>query len=285
MDLLDDLAQSRVRLRLQHALAVFGPGIVVMLADTDVGSIITAANSGVQFGYRMLGQQLLLVPILFVVQELTVRLGIFTGRGHGELIREKFGSFWAWVSACGLGVATAGALLTEFVVLTGSYRRVERAAIAVGLFEFVFFFVAWAAHPDVGLMVRQSVSVPWHNQQFWFLTAANVGAVIMPWMVFYQQSAVADKRLRPEHLSAARWDTALISATRSRPSWARPSAARCFRRGSWAPRWSPASWFPWPARGGSAKWLAIAAAWKSIRCGRRGSTAFMPRALCWARWW
>jgi Mn2+/Fe2+ NRAMP family transporter len=236
MDLLDDLAQSRVRLRLQHALAVFGPGIVVMLADTDVGSIITAANSGVQFGYRMLGQQLLLVPILFVVQELTVRLGIFTGRGHGELIREKFGSFWAWVSACGLGVATAGALLTEFagvagvgelygipravslalaasallaVVLTGSYRRVERAAIAVGLFEFVFFFVAWAAHPDVGLMVRQSVDVPWHNQQFWFLTAANVGAVIMPWMVFYQQSAVADKRLRPEHLSAARWDTAV----------------------------------------------------------------------------
>jgi Mn2+/Fe2+ NRAMP family transporter len=242
---LDDLAQlpspgvrsPRVRsLRLQHALAVFGPGIVVMLADTDVGSIITAANSGVQFGYRMLGQQLLLVPILYIVQELTVRLGIFTGRGHGELIRERFGRGWAWLSAAGLGIATAGALLTEFagvagvgelysvprgvsvslaalallaVVLTGSYRRVERAAIAVGLFEFVFFFVAWAAHPDLGLMARQSVDVPRHNQHFWFLTAANVGAVIMPWMVFYQQSAVADKRLRPEHFSAARWDTAV----------------------------------------------------------------------------
>ncbi len=242
---MDDLAQlpspgvrsPRVRsLRLQHALAVFGPGIVVMLADTDVGSIITAANSGVQFGYRMLGQQLLLVPILYIVQELTVRLGIFTGRGHGELIRERFGRGWAWLSAAGLGIATAGALLTEFagvagvgelysvprgvsvslaalallaVVLTGSYRRVERAAIAVGLFEFVFFFVAWAAHPDLGLMARQSVDVPRHNQHFWFLTAANVGAVIMPWMVFYQQSAVADKRLRPEHFSAARWDTAV----------------------------------------------------------------------------
>jgi Mn2+/Fe2+ NRAMP family transporter len=241
-DALDDLAQRPARaprlrsLRLQHALAVFGPGIVVMLADTDVGSIITAANSGVQFGYRMLVQQLLLVPVLYIVQELTVRLGIFTGRGHGELIRERFGRGWAWLSAAGLGIATAGALLTEFagvagvgelygvprgvsvslaavallgVVLTGSYRRVERAAIAVGLFEFVFFFVAWAAHPDMGLMARQALDVPWHNQQFWFLTAANVGAVIMPWMVFYQQSAVADKRLRPEHFSAARWDTAV----------------------------------------------------------------------------
>jgi NRAMP (natural resistance-associated macrophage protein)-like metal ion transporter len=223
-------------LRLAHTLAVFGPGLVVMLADTDVGSLITAANSGVQFGYRLLLQQLLLVPVLYVVQELTVRLGIFTGKGHGELIRFHFGAPWAWLSATGLGIATAGALLTEFagvagvgelygvprgvsvglaaaalliVVLTGSYRRVERAAIVIGLFEFVFFYVAWRAHPSAGAMLRQSVDVPWHNQSYWFLTAANVGAVIMPWMVFYQQSAVADKRLRPEHLRAARIDTAV----------------------------------------------------------------------------
>ncbi len=229
-------APVQTRRRLKAAVAVFGPGLVVMLADTDVGSIITAANSGVSFGYRMLSQQLLLIPVLYIIQELTVRLGIFTGRGHGELIVQQFGRFWAWVSAAGLGIATCGALLTEFagvagvgelygiprpvsvglaacallaVVLTGSYRRVERAAIAVGLFEFVFFGVAWAAHPSLGLMVAQATSIPLHDTQFWFLTAANVGAVIMPWMVFYQQSAVADKRLRPEHFPAARWDTAI----------------------------------------------------------------------------
>ncbi len=222
------------RPRLRHALAVFGPGLVVMLADTDVGSIITAAQSGVHFGYRMLSQQMLLVPVLFIIQELTVRLGIFTGRGHGELIREQFGRFWAWVSAAGLGIATCGALLTEFagvagigelyhipravsvslaaaallgIVLSGSYRRVERAAIAVGLFEFVFFIVAWAAHPSLGMIAHQALDIPIANREFMFLTAANVGAVIMPWMVFYQQSAVADKRLRPEHFTAARWDT------------------------------------------------------------------------------
>jgi len=223
------------RPRFGRFLAVFGPGIVVMLADTDVGSVITAGQSGVQFGYHLLGQQLILVPILYMVQELTVRLGIFTGRGHGELIRESFGQFWAWVSAAGLAVATAGALLTEFsgvagvgelygvprtvslslaaaallsVVLTGSYRRVERAAIAVGLFEFAFFYVAWAAHPALGELTRGMVSIPWRDSHYLYLSAANIGAVIMPWMIFYQQSAVADKKLRPEHYSAACWDTA-----------------------------------------------------------------------------
>ncbi len=222
--------------RLARSAAVFGPGLVVMLADTDVGSVITAGQSGVQFGYRLLGQQLILIPILYMVQELTVRLGIFTGRGHGELIAETFGRFWAWVSAIGLAVATAGALLTEFsgvagvgelygvpraitlalaaaallvVVLTGSYRRVERVAIAVGLFEFAFFFVAWAAHPALADMARGAVSIPWHNPDYLYLSAANIGAVIMPWMVFYQQSAVADKRLQPEHYTAARIDTAV----------------------------------------------------------------------------
>ncbi len=235
LDQISPPASKPATTRLARALAVFGPGLVVMLADTDVGSVITAGQSGVQFGYHLLGQQLILVPILYMVQELTVRLGIFTGRGHGELIRQSFGRFWAWVSAGGLAVATAGALLTEFsgvagvgelygvpravslslaaaallaVVLTGSYRRVERAAIAVGLFEFAFFYVAWAAHPALGELGHGMVSIPWQNSQYLYLSAANIGAVIMPWMIFYQQSAVADKKLRPEHYSAACWDTA-----------------------------------------------------------------------------
>ncbi|HVY13818.1 MAG TPA: divalent metal cation transporter [Rhodopila sp.] len=221
--------------RLRRFLVVFGPGLVVMLADTDVGSVITAGQSGVQWGYRLLGLQFLLVPILYIAQELTVRLGLFTGRGHGELIRDTFGKGWAWVSALGLGVAVTGALLTEFsgvagvgelyglpraaslsiaavallaVVITGSYRRVERVAIAVGLFELAFFFVAWAAHPSVAGMLKGSVDIPFRDRDYLYLAAANIGAVIMPWMVFYQQSAVADKRLTPEHLRAARWDTA-----------------------------------------------------------------------------
>ncbi len=217
-------------------LAVFGPGLVVMLADTDVGSLVTAGQSGAQWGYRLLLVQVLLMPILYVTQELTVRLGIFSGRGHGELICETFGRFWGWVSAAGLAVATAGALLSEFsgvaavgdlygvsrfvslplaaaalvaVVLTGSYRRVERVAITIGLFEFAFFAVAWYAHPPISAVLTEAVQIPFANKDYLFLVAANIGAVIMPWMVFYQQSAIADKGLRPEHLRAARADTAV----------------------------------------------------------------------------
>ncbi len=217
-------------------VAVFGPGLVVMLADTDVGSIITAGQSGVQWGYRLLLLQVVLMPVLYIVQEMTVRLGVFTARGHGELIRDTFGPAWAWVSAGGLAVATAGALLTEFsgvagvgelygvhrsvtlpmaavgllaIVLTGSYRRVERVAIAIGLFELAFFAVAWAARPDLGVMTREAISIPLRDPAYMYLVAANIGAVIMPWMIFYQQSAIADKKLRPEHLTAARWDTAI----------------------------------------------------------------------------
>lgn len=224
--------------RLPVMLAVFGPGIVVMLADTDVGSVITAAQSGVQWGYKLLLPQFILMPVLYIVQELTVRLGIFTGKGHGELIREAFGPSWAWVSATGLTVAVFGALLTEFsgvegvgnlfgiphylslglaaaflllIVLTGSYKRVERIAIFIGLFELAFFFVAWAARPHIGPMLRESIHIPVFNAQYEYLVAANIGAVIMPWMVFYQQSAIADKKLTATHLKAARWDTAVGS--------------------------------------------------------------------------
>ncbi len=180
-------AAGRRKARIARFLAVFGPGLVVMLADTDVGSVITAGQSGVQWGYRLLLLQVVLIPILYMVQELTVRLGVFTGRGHGELIRDTFGPFWGWVSATGLGIATVGALLTEFsgvagvgelyglpravtlpiaavallaVVITGSYRRVERAAIAVGLFELAFFFVAFAAHPDPHALLAGFVRHP-----------------------------------------------------------------------------------------------------------------------------
>jgi len=231
------LRQSRLSLsNWKVFLAVMGPGLVVMLADTDVGSIITAAQSGVQWGYQLLLLQLLLMPVLYIVQELTVRLGIFTGKGHGELIRSTFGGTWAWVSVSGLGIATIGALITEFsgvagvgelfgvprvlslsiatalllaVVLTGSYRRVERVAIALGLFELAFFVVAWRAHPQASELASGLVQMPVHNSAYLYLVAANIGAVIMPWMIFYQQSAVADKKLRPDHYGHAQCDTAI----------------------------------------------------------------------------
>ena len=139
------------------------------------GSIITAAQSGARWGYRLFLLQILLIPVLFVVQELAVRLGIITGKGHGELIRDHFGPRWAWLSVSALLVACAGALVTEFVgvqavgrmlgvpswaslglaagfllvvVGTGSYRRVEIVALLLGACELAFIVLAVRAHPD-----------------------------------------------------------------------------------------------------------------------------------------
>ncbi len=207
-----------------------------MLADTDAGNVVTAAQAGARWGLRLLPLLLLLIPLLYMVQELTVRLGIYTGRGHGELIRERFGARWAWLSLAGLAAATIASLVTEFtgvagigeiyglsrsltlpiataallaVVATGSYRRVERTALVIGLFEVAFLVVAWAARPNFAALANEVVDLPLGNREFLYMSAAIVGAVFNPWMIFYQQSAVADKKLRPDDLKAARWDTAV----------------------------------------------------------------------------
>ncbi len=222
----------------QRFLAVVGPGLVVMLADTDAGSIITAAQSGAQWGYKLLVVQFILIPILYIVQELTVRLGLVTGKGHGELIRDTFGLPWALLSVGTLALACVGALLTElsglagvgllfgvptwltmlvvaggliFMVWTGSYRSVERMAIVLGLFELVFFLVAWQSHPSAEALLAGMTHAPLGNSSYLYLLAANIGAVIMPWMIFYQQSAVLDKGLSIADLGPARWDTAIGS--------------------------------------------------------------------------
>jgi Mn2+/Fe2+ NRAMP family transporter len=231
------IVQPRMkRSRLRRFLAVAGPGIVVMLADSDAGGMITAAQSGAEWGYRLLPLQFLLVPLLYVVQELALRLGIVSGKGQARLIREHFGTFWAVIATAALLVASLGALLTEFsglagvsalsqvpvpltmaIVVTGlsamayfgSYLTVERIAIAIGAFELVFLWVALEAKPDLAEMTRDALDMSAAEPRYLYLMAANIGAAIMPWMIFYQQSAVVEKKLSVADLPAARLDTAL----------------------------------------------------------------------------
>jgi Mn2+/Fe2+ NRAMP family transporter len=219
-----------------RSIAVWGPGLLVMLADTDAGNVVTAAQSGAQWGYRLLALVLLLIPMLYMVQELTVRLGLYTGLGHGELIRARFGLGWAWLSTLGLAGAVVGSLITEFtgvagigqlfglsrsftlplaaatlliIVASGSYKRVERAALIIGLFELAFFAVAWAARPSLTALARDAIDLPLRNRDFLFMVAAIIGATFNPWMIFYQQSATVEKKLRPGDLVHARWDTGI----------------------------------------------------------------------------
>lgn len=238
------VAASGARARRPRAwwLLILGPGLMVMLADTDAGSVITAAQSGARYGYQLVLCQVVLIPILYVVQEITLRLGLVTGQGHGALIRRVFGTGWALLSAVTLFVACVGALITEFaglagvgalvglprvvsicvptaalviLVLTGRYRRVEAVGITVGALELLFIPAAILGHPDPHALAAGLAHPLRLSSDYLMLVAANVGAVIMPWMVFYQQGAVIDKGRHGLPLRAAlrsaRLDTALGS--------------------------------------------------------------------------
>ncbi|HTW83203.1 MAG TPA: divalent metal cation transporter [Candidatus Sulfotelmatobacter sp.] len=230
----------RNRGRLWRYLAVAGPGLIVAFADTEAGSITTAATSGAQFGMKLVLLQLLLIVPLFVVQEMTVRLGTVTGKGHAQLIREHYGLGWTWLSLGTMLITNLAALVTEFigvagaalifgipaaplvvaaaavlvgVALSGRYRRAEVFALGLCLLELLFIPAAFAAHPQLGTLVRDGLfgSQPLGNRDYLLLVAGNIGAVIMPWMIFYQQSATVDKGLREADLGLARTDTAIGS--------------------------------------------------------------------------
>ena len=232
--------QTRQRSPFWKYLAAAGPGLVVAFADTEAGSIATAATSGAQFGMKLHPgwQQLLLIVPLFVVQEMTVRLGTITGKGHAQLIRERYGLFWAWVSLGTMLVTNIAALVTEFIgiagaalifnvpvapmviaaavllvgiILSGRYRRAEMVALALCALELLFIPAAIAAHPAPATLIHEGLfgSQPLGNTTYLLLIAGNIGAVIMPWMIFYQQSATVDKGLKEKDLPFARIDTAL----------------------------------------------------------------------------
>lgn len=226
------------RSTLARFAAVVGPGLIVAFADTEAGSITTAATSGAQFGMKLVLLQVLLIVPLFVVQEMTVRLGTATGKGHARLIREHYGLGWAWVSLGTMLFTNVAALVTEFagiagaavifgvnptllvvaaaalllvVTLTGSYKRAEYVALALCSLELLFIPAAFAAHPSLHDVVFKGLlgSQPLGNHTYLLLIASNIGAVIMPWMIFYQQSATVDKGLKLPDLNFARLDTAI----------------------------------------------------------------------------
>jgi Mn2+/Fe2+ NRAMP family transporter len=211
-----------------------GPALVVMLADTEAGSVIAAAQGGAQWGYRLVLPQFVLTPALFIAQELAGRLGLTTRQGLGELALRRFGRVPAIILLAALGASCIGALVTELsgiagvcelfripvwqssavaaaallaIVWSGNYRSVELVAIAVGLCELAFIVLAWLAHPSGSEMLAQFVEVPLGDRGYLYLLAANLGTCVIPWAVFYQQSASIDKGLTPANLSAMRVET------------------------------------------------------------------------------
>ncbi len=223
-------------------LAVLGPGVITMIADNDAGGISTYAVTGSKYGFNLLWVFFILIPMAYYVQEMTVRLGAVTKRGHAEAIFDGFGPFWGWFSIFDLAVVNWLTLVTEYigmtaawsmfgipawvtvifvtiilmaVVMTGRYWTFEKLTLMFCVFNFVYIPAAfWAMHtasaPPWGTVVSG-----FYNPQFpagftsdlLFVIMANIGTTITPWQIFFQQSAVVDKGMDIRDIRFGKVDT------------------------------------------------------------------------------
>jgi NRAMP (natural resistance-associated macrophage protein)-like metal ion transporter len=224
--------------RLLRHLLVIGPGLIVMEADNDAGAVSTYTQAGGQYGLHLLWLMLLLLPVCYFIQEMVARLGIATGQGHAAMIYKRFGKWWGRFSLFDLLIVNFLTLVTEFaaislattrmginpwlsvpiaaialiaLVITGSYLRWERITICLCLLDLFWVVMAAASHPGMVAVVHNTL-IPNTPPKGWtpdliLLVVAIVGTTIAPWQLFFQQSAVADKRLRFQDLKSARLDT------------------------------------------------------------------------------
>jgi Mn2+/Fe2+ NRAMP family transporter len=227
----------RISKVLKLFLIIAGPGIIVMVADNDAGGITTYAATGAKYGYDLIWFLVLLGPIAYVIQEMTVRLGAVTKRGHAEAIFDAFGRFWGWFSFFDLGLTNQLTLITEFIgmtaalsifhippvltvviviilmglmVLQGKYWTWEKLAIFFCLINLIYIPAAFMVHPSVTAVLRSGF-IPHFPAgapgELFFFLMANVGTTIAPWMVFFQQSSVVDKGMKEKDIPWGQVDT------------------------------------------------------------------------------
>jgi len=217
-----------------------GPGILAMLGENDGPSMIAYASDGAQYG---LGFFVPFIPILFamayVCQEMCMRVGAVTHRGYGELVLQRYGRVWGWFGAgdltltnlvtlvaefvairvglayfhLGAGVAVAlGLALVVFTLSGGRYWRWERIVLGLAAFNGLFLLAAILVKPDVGAVASSFDFSSFPGGSFntlLLLLASTIGATVTPWMIFFQQSASADKGMTPSDVRHGRYDTAL----------------------------------------------------------------------------
>jgi NRAMP (natural resistance-associated macrophage protein)-like metal ion transporter len=228
--------------KLLTLLAVLGPGIIVMVGDNDAGGVSTYAQAGQNYGLSLLWTLILIIPVLIISQEMSVRLGAVTGVGHYRLIAERIGKRWAQFAVSGLFLLDFLTIATEFAGITlalgyfgisgyisvpvaavllvlitssGSFRRWER-------FMFIFVFanllvipLVILAHPHAGSVLHGFVTpgiTGGVNSTAVLFVIGIVGTTVAPWQLFFQQSNIVDKRITPRWINYERADTIIGSA-------------------------------------------------------------------------
>jgi NRAMP (natural resistance-associated macrophage protein)-like metal ion transporter len=233
----DEGPRSGLSARVKTLVAIIGPGLIVMVGDNDAGAFSTYTQAGQNYGTRLLWTLLLLVPVLYVNQEMVLRLGAVTGVGHARLILERFGRFWGAFSVIDLFLLNALTIVTEFIGIslglsylglpkipgvlvaavvviaaasTGSFRRFERVCLVLVAGSLLLVPILVMAHPPLGQVVHDFVvpGMPGGSElsTVMLLIIGIVGTTVAPWQLFFQQSYIIDKRITPRFLGYEKAD-------------------------------------------------------------------------------
>jgi NRAMP (natural resistance-associated macrophage protein)-like metal ion transporter len=223
--------------RFKTLLAILGPGLIVMVGDNDAGAFSTYSQAGQNYGTSLLWTLALLIPVLFVNQDMVLRLGAVTGVGHARLIFERFGKFWGAFSAIDLFILNALTIVTEFIGIslgmnflgvpkllgvgvaavlimlaagTGDFRRFERFSMLLVLGSLILVPILVMVHPPLS-QISHDFLIPQIPQggklsDVMLLIIGIVGTTVAPWQLFFQQSYVIDKRITPRFIKYERAD-------------------------------------------------------------------------------
>ena len=218
-------------------LAVLGPGFITANVDNDAGGILTYSQAGAQYGYSLLWTMIPITLALIVVQEMCARLGVVTGKGLSDLIREEFGlrvTFFTMVLLVIVNFTNvvaefsgiAGslelfhisrfvsvpvcALLVWLLVVKGDYKGVEKIFLAASVFYVAYIAAGVLAGPDWHEALIDTIKIPersqWSSTSYVYATIGVIGATIAPWMQFYMQSSVVEKGVSIKNYAATRLD-------------------------------------------------------------------------------
>lgn len=219
---------------------VMGPGLIVMVADNDAGAVSTYTEAGAKYGTSLLCLLIFLLPCTYFIQEMVVRLGIATGEGHAALIYKRFGKSWGLFSLVDLLLVNFFTLVTEFAAISlamtklgidprisvpvscfglvllvslANFRSWERFSLVLCALNLVWIVIAFKLAPSPRSVIHDTFLPPIPSNgitnDLVFMVIAIVGTTIAPWQLFFQQSCIADKKLRFTDVKMARIDTLL----------------------------------------------------------------------------
>jgi len=226
-----------LRYRILAFLAILGPGFVTANVDNDPGGILTYSQAGAKFGYTLLWTLVPTTIALIVVQEMAARMGVATGKGLSDLIREEFGLRMTFLAMFLLSLADLGNIMAEFagiasgmaifgvskyisvpigallvwvVIVKGTYRPVERLLILFSLIYFAYPVSAFLAKPDWSEALYNTVVPQFRaDPAYTTMMIGLIGTTITPWMQFYLQAAIVEKGLTKKDYRIAKWDVIL----------------------------------------------------------------------------